>query len=173
VPNRQLGCYRPGMMTSDVRCPRCGTPVQPGGTVCERCEQPVDGPAYAIRYNPAGLATPSPIQGHATVLVGVLAAVAVLVFGAWYAFHGVGPFRAEVVRQVATPGSGLVIELRVSNDGDRAGKARCRATGVAPDGRLQATEVKLSPTVPGHGSVTFQLRADTLVGAHEVASTCA
>jgi hypothetical protein len=158
---------------SDVRCPRCGTPVQPGGAVCERCEQPIDGPAYAVRYNPAGLATPSPIQGHATVLVGVLAAVAVLVFGAWYAFHGVGPFRAEVLRQAAAPGSAVVVELRVSNDGARPGKARCRVTGTAPDGRLEATEVTLSPTVPGHGSVVFRLRADQLVDAHDVASTCA
>jgi predicted amidophosphoribosyltransferase len=36
-------------------CPRCQTPVQPGGKVCERCEQPIDGPSYAVRYNPAGL----------------------------------------------------------------------------------------------------------------------
>jgi hypothetical protein len=157
---------------SDVRCPRCGTPVRAGGTVCERCELPVDGPAYAVRYNPAGLPTPSPIQGHATVLVAVLAAVAVLVFGAWYAFHGVGPFRSEVVRQAAAPGGAVVVQLRVANDGQRAGKARCRVTGTAPDGRLQATEVRLSPTVPGHGNITFELRADGLAGAHDVASTC-
>ena len=50
-------------------CPRCQTPVQAGGKVCERCEQPVEGPAHALRYNPAGLPTPSPVQGHATVLV--------------------------------------------------------------------------------------------------------
>jgi hypothetical protein len=160
-------------MMSDVRCPRCGTPVQPGGTVCERCEQPVDGPAFAVRYNPGGLATPSPIQGHATVLVAVLAAIGLLAFGAWYLTQGVGPFRADVVRQLAAPGGAVVVELRVWNEGDRAGKARCRVTGVAPDGRLRATEVRLSPSVPGGESVTFQLRADGMADAHDVDTSCA
>ena len=158
---------------SDVRCPRCGTPVQPGGTVCERCEQPVDGPAFAVRYNPAGLATPSPIQGHATVLVAVLAAVGLLVFGAWYLTQGVGPFRADVVRQRTAAGGAVVVELRVWNDGDRTGKARCRVTGVAPDGRLRASEVRLSPPVPGGGSVTFPLVAEDMADAHDVETSCA
>ena len=157
---------------SDVRCPRCGTPVQPGGTVCERCEQPVDGPAFAVRYNPAGLATPSPIQGHATVLVAVVAAVGLLAFGAWYLTQGVGPFRAAVVQQLAGPGGAVVVELRVSNDGERPGKARCRVTGVAPDGRLQTSEVLLSPTVPGGQSVIFKLQAEGMADAHDVVTSC-
>jgi len=155
-------------------CPRCQTPVQAGGKVCERCEQPVDGPSYVVRYNPAGLPTPSPIQGHATVMVAVIAAVVLLVFGAWYAFHGVGPFRAEVLRQTAEPGSGaLAVELRVSNDGDRKGRARCRITGVGPDGLLRSSEVQLSPVVPGHGSVLFQLRGESFTDAHDVQTSCA
>ena len=155
-------------------CPRCQTPVQAGGKVCERCEQPVEGPAHALRYNPARLPTPSPVQGHATVLVGIVAAVALLAFGAWFAFRSVGPFRAEVVRQAVTAdGSAVQVELRVVNEGERQGKARCRITGVAPDGRLRASEVKLSPTVPGNGSVVFQLRGEALGDAHDVRSSCA
>jgi hypothetical protein len=155
-------------------CPRCQTPVQPGGKVCERCEQPVDGPSHAVRYNPAGLPTPSPIQGHATVLVGVLAAVALLVLGAWYAFQGVGPFRAEVLRQTTdSGGTAITVELRVSNDGDRKGRARCRITGVGPEGRLRSSQVQLSPVVPGHGSVVFQLRGEALGDAHDLQTTCA
>jgi len=159
-------------MMSDVRCPRCGTPVQAGGTVCERCEQPVDGPAFAVRYNPAGLATPSPIQGHATVLVAVIAAIGLLAFGAWYLTQGVGPFRSDVVGQHAGSGGAVVVQVRVANDGHRAGKARCRVTGVAPDGSLRNSEVLLSPTVPGGGSVTFPLRADGMADAHDVATSC-
>ena len=155
-------------------CPRCQTPVQPGGKVCERCEQPVDGPSYVVRYNPARLPTPSPVQGHATVMVAVIAAVALLVFGAWYVFQGVGPFRAEVLRQTAEPASGaLTVELRVSNGGDRKGRARCRITGVGPDGRLRSSEVQLSPVVPGHGSVQFQLRGERFADAHDVQTSCA
>ena len=155
-------------------CPRCQTPAQPGGKVCERCEQPLEGPSYVTRYNPAGLPTPSPIQGHATVMLAIFAAVVLLGFGAWYALHGVGPFRAEVLHQTAEPASGaLTVELRVSNDGDRKGRARCRITGVGPDGRLRSSEVQLSPIVPGHGSVQFRLRGEHFADAHDVQTGCA
>jgi hypothetical protein len=155
-------------------CPRCQTPVQAGGKVCERCEQPLEGPAHALRYNPAGLPTPSPVQGHATVLVGIVAAVALLAFGAWFAFRSVGPFRAEVVSQtVAADGAAIEVELKVFNEGDRQGRARCRITGVGPDGRLRTSEVQLSPVVPGNGSVLFQLRGEALGDAHDVRSSCA
>jgi hypothetical protein len=155
-------------------CPRCQAPVQPGGKVCERCEQPLEGPAHALRYNPAGLPTPSPIQGHATVLVGIVTAVALLAFGAWFVFRSVGPFRTEVVSQtVSADGSAVEVELRVFNDGERKGRARCRITGLGPDGRLRASQVKLSPTVPGNGQVVFTLRGEGLGDAHDVRSSCA
>ena len=155
-------------------CPRCQTPVQAGGKVCQRCEQPVEGPAHSLRYNPAGLPTPSPVQGHATVLVGIVAAVALMTFVAWFAFRSVGPFRVEVVHQaVAADGSAVEVELRVFNEGDRQGRARCRITGLGPDGRLRTSEVKLSPTIPGNGSVVFALRGEALGDAHDVQSSCA
>ncbi|HEX2373017.1 MAG TPA: hypothetical protein VHO93_03465 [Actinomycetota bacterium] len=148
--------------------------MQPGGKVCERCEQPLEGPAHALRYNPAGLPTPSPIQGHATVLVGIVTAVALLAFGAWFVFRSVGPFRTEVVSQtVSADGSAVEVELRLFNDGERKGRARCRITGLGPDGRLRASQVKLSPTVPGNGQVVFTLRGEGLGDAHDVRSSCA
>ena len=155
-------------------CPRCQAPAQAGGKVCERCEQPLEGPAHALRYNPAGLPTPSPIQGHATVLVGIVAAVVVLALGAWFAFRSVGPFRAEVVHQgVSADGTAVEVQLRVFNDGDRQGRARCRITGLGPDGRVRTSEVTLSPTVPGNGSVLFGLRGEGLGDAHDLRSSCA
>jgi len=155
-------------------CPRCQTPARAGGKVCERCEQPLEGPAHALRYNPAGLPTPSPIQGHATVLVGIVTAVLLLVLGAWFAFRSVGPFRTEVIgQQVSADGSAVEVQLRVSNEGDRQGRARCRITGLGPDGRVRSSEVKLSPTVPGNGSVVFGLRGEGLGDAHDLSSTCA
>jgi hypothetical protein len=148
--------------------------VQAGGKVCERCEQPIEGPAHALRYNPAGLPTPSPVQGHATVLVGIIAAVALLAFGAWFVFRGVGPFRAELVRQTVTAdGSAVELQLRVVNEGERQGRARCRVTGLGPDGRLRNSPVQLSPTVPGNGQVVFTLRGDGLGDAHDVRFSCA
>jgi hypothetical protein len=155
-------------------CPRCQTPAQAGGKVCERCEQPLEGPAHALRYNPAGLPTPSPVQGHATVLVGIVTAVVLLVVGAWFAFRSVGPFRAEVISQgVSADGSAVEVELRVVNEGDRQGRARCRITGLGPDGRVRSSEVRLSPAVPGNGSVQFALRGEDLGDAHDLRSSCA
>jgi hypothetical protein len=108
------------------------------------------------------------------VLVGIIAAVALLAFGAWFVFRGVGPFRAEVVRQaVSADGAAVEVELRVFNDGDRQGRARCRITGLGPDGRLRNSAVKLSPTVPGNGSVDFTLRGEGLGDAHDIATSCA
>jgi hypothetical protein len=155
-------------------CPRCQTPAQAGGKVCERCEQPLEGPAHALRYNPAGLPTPSPVQGHATVLVGIVAAVALLALGAWFAFRSVGPFRAEVVRQgVSVDGTAVEVQLRVVNEGERQGRARCRITGLGPDGRVRTSQVRLSPAVPGNGSVLFALRGEGLGDAHDLRSSCA
>jgi hypothetical protein len=155
-------------------CPRCQTPAQAGGKVCERCEQPLEGPAHALRYNPAGLPTPSPVQGHATVLVGIVATLVVLAVGAWFVFRGVGPFRTEVVSQaVSADGSAIEIELRVVNEGDRQGRARCRITGLGPDGRLRTSEVTLSPTVPGNSSVRFPLHGEGLGDAHDIRPSCA
>ncbi len=140
--------------------------------MCEHCELPLEGPA-AVRYNPAGLALPSPIQGHATVLVGVIAAVALLAVGAWFAAHGVGPFRSQVVnRSVDATTGALVVELRVHNDGSRGGKARCQVRAVKPDGSLVSSAVQLTPTIPGHGDVTIQQRAENMADAHDVDATC-
>jgi hypothetical protein len=143
--------------------------------VCERCELPLEGPAR-VRYNPAGLALPSPIQGHATVLVGVIAAVVLLVAGAWFLNHGVGPFKAQVVgRSLETGAQGAkitVVDLRVRNEGDRSGRARCRLSGVEPDGSLVNSGVSLSQNIPGHGTVTVRLHAANMSDAHDVDATC-
>jgi hypothetical protein len=143
--------------------------------VCERCEEPLDGPV-PVRYNPAGLPLPSPIQGHATVLVGVIAAVALLVVGAWFLYHGVGPFQATLVKrtvEAGAPGSQVtVIDLRVRNDGSRSGRARCRLSGVQPDGSLVDSGVQLTQNIPGHGEVMVTLRAAGMSDAHDVDASC-
>ncbi len=154
------------------RCPRCDTPAQPGGTVCERCELPFEGPAK-VRYNPAGLALPSPVQGHATVLAAVAAAVLLLGIGAWLALHGVGPFEGQLVDQrVSADRSAVVARVRVTNEGSRKGKARCRVTGIAPNGQLVASAVQLSPTVGPRSSVEFEVTDPTLVDSHDVEARC-
>ena len=159
-----------------VTCPRCGTPVQPGGSVCERCELPLDGPARlrsGLRYNPAGLPTPSPVQGHATVMAGIMAAVILLFVGGWLFLRGVGPFHAEVLRTSELPGgAGVVVEVQVHNDGSKSGQARCRLTGTAPDGLLKATDVQLTPTIQAHRSVPFRLELLGVRSSGDLQMTC-
>ena len=147
--------------------------MQPGGKVCERCEQPIEGPAHAPRYNPAGLPTPSPIQGHATVLVGIAAAVALLAFGARVRALGVGPFRTEVVDQAVTAdGAAVEVTLRVFNDGERKGKARCRITGLA---RRAAAQLRgaAQPDRARQRQRGVPLRGEGLGDAHDVRTSCA
>jgi hypothetical protein len=143
--------------------------------VCERCELPLDGPAR-VRYNPAGLALPSPIQGHATVLVGVVAAVVLLVVGAWFLYHGVGPFHAELVKRSVEAGAQgsrvTVVDLSVRNEGSRSGRARCRLSGVQPDGSLVNSDVQLTQNIPGHGEVLVRLRATNMSDAHDFDASC-
>ena len=119
---------------------------------------------------------PSPIQGHATVLVGVIAAVALLVAGAWFLYHGVGPFHATLVKRSVEAGAQgsqiTVVDLRVHNDGTRSGRARCRLSGVQPDGSLVNSGVQLTQSIPGHGEVIVTLRAAGMSDAHDVDATC-
>ncbi len=145
--------------------------MRPGATACERCEQPVEGPA-TVRYNPAGLALPSPIQGHATVLAGVVGGVALLAFAAWFMLHGVGPFQSTVVGEQVLPGRPAVVaQVRVTNDGSRTGKARCQVSGTSTDG-LRYSSVGLSPDVAPHRSATFRLRVEGLNRTSDLTATC-
>jgi hypothetical protein len=78
-----------------------------------------------------------------------------------------------VDQSVTADGAAVEVTLRVFNDGERKGKARCRITGLGPDGRLRNSEVRLSPTVPANGSVEFPLRGEGLGDAHDVRTSCA
>jgi hypothetical protein len=146
-------------MDTARRCPRCDTEVPAGKSVCQRCELPIDlRPGQGVRYNPAGLAPPSPIQGHATVLVGVIIAIGLLGFFAFNSLQGIGPFTAKVVDQVATaPGDGVTVHLEVANDGSRAGTARCQVTGRSADGELISSAVTSSPPVRPKGSARLEV----------------
>jgi hypothetical protein len=142
-------------------CPRCGTAVPAGKVVCQHCEQPIHRGAESARYNPAGLAPPSPIQGHATVMVAVICALAVLGVLAFSGLGGVGPFEAKVTRTALLPDrSGMNVELTVANKGRRAGKANCRVTGRDGNGGLHDSPVLLSDIVEPGKSVVMNLRLD-------------
>jgi hypothetical protein len=154
------------------RCPRCGLEVPAGKSVCLRCEQPVDRPA-SVRYNPAGLAVPSPIQGHATVMIGVAVALVVLGVLAFNAFAGVGPFAARVVGTASRPGgSGVTVQLEVTNQGSQPGKARCRAAGRGVDGQLEVSRELVTEQIRPGRSVRARLSVDRATRANPLDVSC-
>ena len=155
-------------MDTARRCPRCSTIVPAGKSVCQRCELSIDtwsvrSVRQGVRYNPAGLALPSPIQGHATVLIGVIIALALLGFIAFNSLSGIGPFTAEVVDERATgPAGGVTVRLEVANDGSKAGPARCQVTGRSGDGELISSEVTSSPSIRPKGTATVDVKVEQI-----------
>jgi hypothetical protein len=150
------------------RCPRCSTIVPAGKSVCQRCELSIDTWAVrsvrqGVRYNPAGLALPSPNQGHATVLVGVVIALALLGFFAFNSMQGIGPFTARVIdERVIGQGGGVTVRLEVVNDGSRAGTARCQVTGRSGDGELISSEVTSSPSIRPKRTAAFDVPVEQI-----------
>lgn len=126
-----------------------------------------------VRYNPAGLALPSPVQGHATVMAGILVAIALLFVGAWFVLRGVGPFTSTVVSTSGLPGgTGVAVQVQVTNQGERAGQARCQAIATAADGILHRSQVRLSPRAEPGETVTLTLRVDGLAHARDLQVRC-
>jgi len=138
-----------------------------------RCEQPIDPPRSAgVRYNPAGLALPSPIQGHATVLVGVVAALLLLGLFAFNSLQGVGPFTAVVVGGNASERAGTTVTLSVTNGGTRAGSARCQVTGRNSDGRFTTSPVLSTPSIEPKASARLDLQVTSTGSARPLTVTC-
>jgi hypothetical protein len=159
-------------VVQEQRCPRCGTAVPAGKVVCQHCEQPINRGSEPVRYNPAGLAPPSPIQGHATVMVAVIGALVVLAVIAFNALGGVGPFTARVTGTELRPDrSGMTVQLQVTNNGTRAGKANCRVTGRDGDGGLHDSRVLPTERIEPGGSVRLRLPLDGVRGG-SVDATC-
>ena len=132
-------------------CLRCGTPIPIGDALCGRC-------------NPAGLPQPAASQAHGTVYLGIIVAVVGLAAAATFLLGGVGPFRGSVTG-LAVDGTGLVLTLRVQNDGSRAGEASCRVWDPAYLGDPPAETFVRTPTVPAGGSLVFEQRVAALGAA--------
>ena len=126
-------------------CIKCGRQIGPDESICEVC-------------NRAGMATPSASQYHGTIVVAIVAGVIIMAIAASLSLRGIGPFRGEAVRWDGDPPDGVVVELRVTNEGTRAGRAKCQLT--ARDGlnlvlRIRST---VSPPVDAGSTVTYTER---------------
>lgn len=137
------------MTTADPRPPRncykCGRQIGPDETICAVC-------------NRAGMTTPSATQYHGTIVVAIVAGVAIMAIAASLALRGIGPFHGEAVRWSSDPPDGVVVEVQVSNEGSKPGRARCVLTARDAGQQVLRTRTSLSPQVPAGGEITYAER---------------
>lgn len=123
--------------SSELRhCIKCGREVGPDETICQVC-------------NRAGMATPSATQYHGTIVVAIVVAVAALAWAASASLEGVGPYSAEV-REVVSAEIGYDIAYAVTNEGSKAGRAKCQVVALDDGGRrLRALNTLTAQIVGG------------------------
>jgi hypothetical protein len=142
-------------------CYKCGRQIGPDETICEVC-------------NRAGMATPSATQYHGTIVVAIVAGVVIMAIAASLSLRGIGPFRGEALRWESDPPDAVVVELKVTNEGTRAGRAKCQVTALDGSNLVMRIRSTVSPQVQGGGTVTFSERIPGLPQAPaSVAVTCA
>ena len=152
-------------MTADPRPPRncykCGRQIGPDETICDVC-------------NRAGMATPSATQYHGTIVVAIVAGVVIMAIAASLSLRGIGPFQGQALHWQSDPPDGVVVEVQVTNEGTRAGRAKCQLTARDSAGNELRTRSSISPQVPAGGTITFTDRIPGLPAAPDsVGASCA
>jgi hypothetical protein len=120
-------------------CIKCGREVGPDEAICQIC-------------NRAGMASPSASQYHGTVVAAIVIAVAGLAIAASLSLRGVGPYGAEVLRVEPAEPVGYAITYTVTNEGTKAGRAKCQLVAHAIDGRQLRTIGTVSSQIGGGAS---------------------
>jgi hypothetical protein len=95
------------------------------------------------------MATPSASQYHGTVVVAIVLAVAGLALAASLSLRGVGPYGAEVIGVEPAEPVGYSITYTVTNEGTKAGRAKCQLIALAADGRQLRTVSSVSSQIGG------------------------
>jgi hypothetical protein len=131
------------------RCLKCGRPIDPAETMCEIC-------------NRAGMTSPAAMQMHGTLAVAIVGSVVALGVVASILLSGVGPYRASVVAIAPVAEAAAVVTVEVTNDGTRAGRARCEVTALDDGGSPVARTVALSPQVPPGETIPFEAQVPGL-----------
>lgn len=129
-------------------CVRCGAPIALAEAMCETC-------------NPLGLRQPAASQAHGTVFAGIILAVIVMAVVARVMVAGVGPFRASIVG-VAAAADGLVVTIRVTNDGSATSPTMCRISDPSLPGIGPETAHVQSPPIEPGTTRTFQATVRSL-----------
>jgi hypothetical protein len=141
------------------RCYKCGRRIGPDESICDVC-------------NRAGMATPSATQYHGTIVVAIIAGVVLLALLASLALRGVGPYAGSTLA-VRSAGQGIVVAtLRVTNEGTKAGRAKCEVTARDAAGNPLGAANAVSPQIPGGDSVTFDQQIAGVDSAASVSVSC-
>lgn len=141
-------------------CYKCGRQIGPDETICAVC-------------NRAGMATPSATQYHGTIVVAIVAGVVIMAIAASLALRGIGPFQGEAVRWGSDPPDGILVQVQVSNEGSKPGRARCLLTARDAGRQVLRARTSISPQVPAGGQVTYAERIPGLtVAPASVAVSC-
>ena len=143
-------------------CFRCGVETPPGVGLCDA-------------HNRGHISGPSATQMHATIFIGIAAAVVGLLFFASLAVTNTGPFASAVTATAPRPDGGVSLAFTVTNEGDSDGVADCRVTrdGVPrPDDLAFRTEaltggqtvtLQRELEAPPEGSIAYDLEAITVI----------
>jgi len=126
-------------------CYKCGREIGPDETICAIC-------------NRAGMATPSATQYHGTIVVAIVAGVAIMAIAASLAIRGVGPFTGATLAFRPDPPDAVMVTVQVTNEGSKEGRAKCQLTARDASGRVLRIRATVSPPVPGGGTIAFEAR---------------
>jgi predicted nucleic acid-binding Zn ribbon protein len=122
-------------------CYKCGREIGPDESICEVC-------------NRAGMATPSASQYHGTIVVAIVAGVALLAIAASLAMRGIGPYTAHAV-SFSDQGTQVVASVAVTNEGTKRGRAKCQVVALDSAGDRLGSVSAVTPEVAGGATVTF------------------
>jgi len=126
-------------------CYKCGREIAPDRTICDVC-------------NRAGMATPSATQYHGTIVVAIVAGVVAMALWASLSLRGIGPFGGQVVGFRPDPPDGVVATLLLTNEGSKAGRAKCQLTARDAAGApLRVRDIVSAQIAPG-GSLSLDER---------------
>lgn len=127
------------MTNESQHCIKCGREIGPDETICKLC-------------NRAGMATPSASQYHGTVVAAIVLAIAGLAMAASLSLRGVGPYGAEILRVEPAEPVGYAITYAVTNEGTRAGRAKCQLVAIGDAGQQLRTLGTVTSQIAGGAS---------------------
>lgn len=99
-------------------CLKCGKLTPLGVSLCEN-------------DNPGNIKSPSTTQVHATILIGVIAGIVLLLLLFRFGSAGIGPFPSSLTAYSSRPDGGIDVAVTVTNNGTRAAGASCRISNSA------------------------------------------